>query len=121
MATETIDTDEMEQRLLTMRSEGKIHFGGRHTIPLTEESMTLRPLTVHERHANAMTLTALDEHGTELFTQTYFSVGGGFIVTAADDDRGGPATVDAPLAFLRAPRSCFCSRTRMTCRSVRSC
>ncbi|TPG32878.1 L-serine ammonia-lyase [Mycolicibacterium hodleri] len=96
---ETIDTHEMEQRLLTVRSEGKILFGGGQPIPLTEDSMVLRPLTIHERHANAMTLTALDDHGSELFTQTYFSVGGGFIVTTDDDDRGGPAPVDAPLAF----------------------
>ena len=96
---ETIETHEMERRLLTVRSDGKILLGGRRTIPLTEEAMVLRPLTIHERHANAMTLTALDDHGTELYAQTYFSVGGGFIVTADDDDRGGPAPVDAPLAF----------------------
>ncbi|HYO02997.1 MAG TPA: L-serine ammonia-lyase [Mycobacterium sp.] len=98
-APETIDADEMEQRLLTVREQGRILFGGSQPVPLTEGAMVLRPLTIHERHANAMTLTAIDEHGTELFTQTYFSVGGGFIVTANDDDGGGPATVDAPLAF----------------------
>jgi L-serine dehydratase len=96
---ETIDTDEMERRLLTVREQGRIMFGGSQSIPLTEDAMVLRPLTIHERHANAMTLTAVDEHGTELHSQTYFSVGGGFIVTAEDDDRGGPGSVDVPLAF----------------------
>jgi L-serine dehydratase len=96
---ETIDTDGKERRLRTIREEQRILFGGSRPIVLTEDTMVLRPLTVHPRHANAMTLTATDEHGAELFTQTYFSVGGGFIVTADDDDRGGPETVDVPLAF----------------------
>jgi L-serine dehydratase len=96
---ETIDTDEMEQRLQVIRAEGRILFGATTPVPLTEDSMVLRPLTIHPRHANAMTLTALDDGGGQLFTQTYFSVGGGFIVTAGDDDPGGPVAVDAPLAF----------------------
>ena len=40
---ETIDTHEMERRLLTVRSDGKILFGGRRTIPLTEEAMVFAP------------------------------------------------------------------------------
>ena len=98
-APETIDTDEMERRLQTVRERGRIDFGGSRSIPLTEAAMVLRPLTFHERHANAMAFTAFDGHGAELFTQTYFSVGGGFIVTADDDDAGGPASIDVPMAF----------------------
>ena len=96
---ETIDTDEMEHRLQTIRAEGRILLGATTHVPITEESIVLRPLTIHPRHANAMTLTALDDDGGELFAQTYFSVGGGFIVTADDDDPGGPVAVDAPMAF----------------------
>ncbi|BDX33639.1 L-serine ammonia-lyase [Mycobacterium antarcticum] len=98
-APETIDTDEMERRLQTVREQGRIQFAGSRPVPLTEAAMVLRPLTFHKRHANAMTFTALDEHGAELFTQTYFSVGGGFIVTADDDDGGGPVSVEVPMAF----------------------
>jgi L-serine dehydratase len=99
---ETIDTDEMEQRLAEVREQRWILFGGSQRVPVTEDSMVLRPLTIHERHANAMMLTAIEPHGTELHSQTYFSVGGGFIVTAADDDDGGPESVDAPLSFSSA-------------------
>ena len=95
---ETIDTDEMEARLAVVREQGWIMFGGTQRIPLTEDSMTLRPLTVHDRHANAMTLTAVDAHGQELHARTYFSVGGGFVVTD-DDDLARPASVDVPLEF----------------------
>ena len=96
---ETIDTDEMESRLAAIRDQGCILFGKCKRIPLTEDAMVLRPLTIHDRHANAMTLTAFDEHGAELHAQTYFSVGGGFVVTADEDDGGGPASAEAPLAF----------------------
>jgi L-serine dehydratase len=96
---ETIDTDEMEARLHAIREQGRILFGGSQSILLSEDAIVLRPLTVRKRHANAMTLTALDEHGAALHSQTYFSVGGGFIVTADDDDAGGPVSVNAPLAF----------------------
>ena len=35
-------------------------------------------------HANAMKLTAYDAEGTVLFDEIYYSVGGGFVVTAAE-------------------------------------
>jgi L-serine dehydratase len=96
---ETIDTDEMESRLAAIRDQGWILFGGSQRIPLTEDAMVLRPLTIHKRHANAMTLAALDGHGAELYAETYFSVGGGFIVTADDDESTEPGPVAAPLDF----------------------
>jgi L-serine dehydratase len=89
----------MESRLEVIRHQGWILFGGSQRISLTEDAMVLRPLTVHDRHANAMTLTAVDGQGTELYAETYFSVGGGFIVTADDDAAPPPAAVDAPLEF----------------------
>jgi L-serine dehydratase len=105
-APETIDTDEMESRLATLREQGWILFGGAQQVALTEDAMVLRPLTVHERHANAMTLAAFDADGAELHRQTYFSVGGGFIVSADDElpDGDRPSPVDAPLAFDSAAR-----------------
>jgi L-serine dehydratase len=96
---ETIDTDVMEARLAEIRAQGWILFGGRRRVPVTEEAMVLRPLTVNDRHANAMALTALDDQGGELYSETYFSVGGGFIVTADDDGHGGSDHVEAPLPF----------------------
>ncbi|MCB1272993.1 MAG: L-serine ammonia-lyase [Leucobacter sp.] len=42
--------------------------------------IVLRPLTVLPRHSNGMRFTALDTEGAPLDEQTYFSVGGGFVV-----------------------------------------
>lgn len=38
-------------------------------------------------HANGLVLRAFDEHGNPYMTQTYYSVGGGFVVTAQELER----------------------------------
>ena len=40
-------------------------------------------------HANGMKFIALDEHGAELYREIYYSIGGGFVVTAAELDHVG--------------------------------
>ena len=59
-------------------------------------------------HANGMKLIALDEHGAEICREIYYSIGGGFVVTAAEleagrDGAGGSANSDAvPFPFRTA-------------------
>ena len=74
----------MEQRIDAMRATGRIAFGGSRDIALTEDDMILRPLTILPFHPNGMTLTAFGADGTELHRETYFSIGGGFVVTEAE-------------------------------------
>lgn len=53
-------------------------------------------------HANGMKFIALDENGAELFREIYYSIGGGFVVTAAElehvgeDDEAAIAVVPYP-------------------------
>lgn len=49
-------------------------------IRFSAADIVLRPLTVLPRHTNGMRFAALDASGDPLDEQTYFSVGGGFIV-----------------------------------------
>ena len=42
-------------------------------------------------HANGMKFIALDVNGAEMFREIYYSIGGGFVVTAAELDRVGEA------------------------------
>lgn len=49
------------------------------------------------RHPNALGLTATLHAGT--FEQTYYSVGGGFIVTDGDEDAGAPVASNVPYPF----------------------
>lgn len=55
-------------------------------------------------HPNGLTLTAFDERGVELLRETYFSVGGGFVVSEAQS-REPPASnpmAAIPLAYASA-------------------
>lgn len=78
---DAIETDEMEQRLAAIRAEGKIRLGGRIVLALTESDIALHPTQQLERHPNAMTVTATSADGGVLYRNTYFSVGGGFVLT----------------------------------------
>lgn len=86
-APETIEDEQMQRRLAAMHSSGRIALGGTRPLALTEHDMVLHPLTVLSKHPNAMTITAFDTTHTDIHTETYFSIGGGFVVTESEDDR----------------------------------
>lgn len=87
---ETILPAEVDRALARITESGTVRLGaelegsdGETTgveLPFSVDDMVLRPLTVLERHTNGMRFTVFDEAGETLEQQTYFSVGGGFIV-----------------------------------------
>lgn len=87
-----IETDVMEQRIESMRSTGRVLVGGDREIALTEQDIVLRPLTILPFHPNGMTLTAFDAEDAELHRETYFSVGGGFVVTETESQATAATT-----------------------------
>ncbi|MBB5912196.1 L-serine dehydratase [Nocardia transvalensis] len=101
---ETIEDDERRKRLAEIRSSGRIELGGVRDIALTEDDMALHPSTVLPFHPNGMTITARTAGRTVLRAETYFSIGGGFVVT--ESEAGRPET----------PRTCewsFSSAARL--------
>jgi len=52
-------------------------------------------------HANGMVLAALDVHGSPIAAETYYSIGGGFVVTAAE--REAPEAAASDLAQWSYP------------------
>ncbi|OBB91630.1 L-serine ammonia-lyase [Mycolicibacterium peregrinum] len=99
---ETIETDEMERRLAAIRAEGKILLAGRIIIGLTESDMQLQPGRRLAQHPNAMTLTAFSSAGDPVFRETYFSVGGGFVVTESERDQREDPEPHADRSFRTA-------------------
>lgn len=85
-----LETEEMERRIAEMRATGRIALGGSRDVALTEDDFVLRPLTMLPFHPNAMTIAALSTSGAELHGETYFSVGGGFVVTEAESREPAP-------------------------------
>ncbi|NMH99960.1 L-serine ammonia-lyase [Pseudonocardia acidicola] len=72
---------EMETRLADIRAGSPLRLGGGPLIRLAEDDIVLHPRTVLPEHPNGMTVAALDGTGRVLHDHTYFSVGGGFVVT----------------------------------------
>ncbi|WP_433701318.1 L-serine ammonia-lyase [Nocardiopsis sp. CA-288880] len=83
--SDEITPEEFTARLDEITRSGVVELGGRRPVPCRIGDFVLRPLTVHPRHPNALSFTAVDSVGDDLWTQTYFSVGGGFVVREGDD------------------------------------
>ncbi|UZD62394.1 L-serine ammonia-lyase [Brevibacterium sp. JSBI002] len=78
---ETLDPDSVGPLVAEIRETGSLHLGGRKDVPFDVAS----DLTLHLReslpgHPNGMRISA--EADGELIERDYYSVGGGFVVTA---------------------------------------
>ncbi len=100
-----VDVDAIPQRLAAIRSAQRLRLLGQHTIRFVEKEHLLFFTKVLPFHANGLRFFAFDEAGRELATRTYYSVGGGFVVSeevAADGSshrRIAPDTTALPLPF----------------------
>jgi L-serine dehydratase len=87
---ESITTSHKERRLAEIAASGETRIAGTVAVALTEDDIVLHPEEVLPRHPNGMTLTAADQQGNQLLSESYYSVGGGFIVSAAADPDAAP-------------------------------
>jgi len=103
---DTVDVDAIPALLDALRSNKRLSLAGTHEIAFDEAS----DLVFHRRetlpfHANGMRFTAFDAAGAAIASRTYYSVGGGFVVSdevAADGSRQkqiAPDTTVLPLPF----------------------
>jgi L-serine dehydratase len=98
---DTVDVDAVPGLLATMRKNGRISLLGQHDIGFAEKD----DLKFHRRetlpfHANGMRFTALDAAGSALDSRTYYSVGGGFVVSEEVAADGAKQKVIAPDATV---------------------
>ncbi|MDA3146540.1 L-serine ammonia-lyase [Leucobacter sp. UCMA 4100] len=127
-APDTVLPDEVEVALERMQQTGVVRLGDRVApaptlIDFRIEDMTQRPLTVLPFHTNGMTFKAFDERGETLLDETYFSVGGGFIVREGTEDvvadRLEEAVNEKPFPFTTGAELLeHCERNDMTFASV---
>ncbi|MFO1426234.1 MAG: L-serine ammonia-lyase [Steroidobacteraceae bacterium] len=99
----TIDPDAIEPALARIRGSGRLRLLGRRDIPFDEalELLFLRE-QVLPGHPNGLRCTALDDAGAVLAREEYFSIGGGFVVRAAELG-SEPAAADARAAAVPYP------------------
>jgi L-serine dehydratase len=96
---EEIETDDMDRRLQAMRSTGRVRLGGEFSIALAEEEINLHPQVSLSFHPNGMRLTAYTGDYAEVHRQTYYSIGGGFVVTEAESTQQPAAPGRGAVSF----------------------
>jgi L-serine dehydratase len=82
---------------------GSLSLASAHTINFSYESDILFHTDNLPLHENGMSITAYDALGTQLVTETYYSIGGGFIATADEMTNGSSQKeVEVPFPFSSA-------------------
>ncbi|MFB0487865.1 L-serine dehydratase [Methylobacterium sp. OAE515] len=93
---DTLDPDEAVRREAALRANAWIDIAGLPRIRFDAETGIVfdygPPLP---GHANGMILRAFDAEGVPYFTETYYSIGGGFVLTAEELAGGDIKAVDA--------------------------
>lgn len=105
-----IDPAVIESKLTSIRSSGILPLAGQHSLPFHETSHLLfhkdqmTPPGAQTQHPNGLRFTARDSSGILLAQQTWFSVGGGFIVRDGETSMTASAlsTVSLPYPFSSA-------------------
>ena len=89
-APDTVDPANIEGRIAAVRAEGQLPLLGRWPVPFREEADVLwyrermYPEPLSPAHPNGLRFTALDREGALLAEKTFYSIGGGFVVSAAE-------------------------------------
>lgn len=82
-APDTTDPDDAERAVASVRAEKKLAVaGGPQIVFDPARDIDLRGDVIPTVHPNEMRLALFDAGGAEIFAQTYYSVGGGFIASA---------------------------------------
>jgi L-serine dehydratase len=119
---ESVDVSQIPAVLEGIRTVGAVQLTGRHRVPFNEAT----DLIFHRRetlpfHANGMVCTAFNQDSKAFFEKTYYSVGGGFVVSGellADRARAAriaPDVTALPMRFKTgAELLALCSEHQMS-------
>ena len=79
----TVDPDYMTMRIKQIRETRTIYLAGDKNLPVTcgFEDIILRPAVRRTIHTNAVTFVGIPDSEHDGFKQTYYSIGGGFILS----------------------------------------
>ncbi|GAB16972.1 L-serine dehydratase [Gordonia effusa NBRC 100432] len=100
-APEETTSDVLDKRVAMMTSTGRVAVAAQlaptssPTVVLAVDDLVMHPATILPFHPNALTIKASDRTGVELLTRTYYSVGGGFVVTEEQAQARGEQTTES--------------------------
>lgn len=101
----TIDPETIEPKLREIRETGSLALLGSRAVPFRESEHLLfhrdqmYPPGAQTKHPNGVRFTASNAQGEVLREETFFSIGGGFIVSDAEGAGAAPETKRAALPF----------------------
>ncbi len=85
---ETADPSTIDQRLSDIRAQKYLSLLSRHKITFDEtDHLILHKTKCLPYHSNGMKLTARNKSGKTLYSNTYYSIGGGFVVEEGDAEK----------------------------------
>jgi len=86
---EDYDAARAEEALARIRREGRVRPKGLQPLAFAPETdLVFDYDRALPGHANGMTLGAIDAQGDVILSETYYSIGGGFVVTEAELEKG---------------------------------
>ncbi len=92
-----IDPDTVPERMEKIRQDKQLNFFGKKQIGFSENhDIKFHRKKSLPKHSNAMTFTAFDTEGNQLLAETYYSVGGGFIL---GEEEIKPASEQRPQTY----------------------
>lgn len=100
-----IDPATIEAKLNAIRTSETLPLAGQHTVSFHEESHLLfhkdqmTPPGAQTQHPNGLRFTARDNNGEILEEQTWFSIGGGFVIRDGETDKGGSRTLSVTVPY----------------------
>ena len=118
-APETVDPIAADPIAAEVRDTGRLTLPWGAVIPFSiDDDVVLHRRKRLDFHTNGMQFTAYDDNGEQLVLRTYFSVGGGFILST-DEDGGATVVADptpVPYPFTTAEQ--LLAHTRATGRPI---
>lgn len=81
---EGVDPDSINPRVIAIRHENKLNLFGKKMIHFGKDDLLLHKTIFLPYHSNGMTFEALNKDGKKIYSETFYSIGGGFFV----DQRG---------------------------------
>ena len=108
---DTVALDQIEALLERVRAEHVLRLMGRRDVPFTESEQLrfhreqMYPDPEHATHPNGMRFTVFDAAGDVIASNVFYSIGGGFILSAAEFENSGSSSAtkrDVPYPFASA-------------------
>ncbi len=93
---ETVKIETIESQLNHIKTTKKIKLLNSHEINFSMKDIKFNKQQSFQEHPNALSISALNKKGSILFLNTYFSIGGGFIIKQGDSPT---STKQTPLPY----------------------